>query len=107
MASIRDGIVVGTTPTIQASFTTTAGTPADPTTVSFVVLQPDGTEQSWSTPDPTITNTAVGVYDFIPPFPFTQVGSHWVYYSGVGNGVTVADEVEVPVSGVHVTIPIV
>ena len=99
----RTGITVGTAPELTATFTTTADVPADPTSVTFILAEPDGTETTYSTPSPFIENPEVGTYVWTGP-ALTQVGNHYVYFAGIGNNVTVAQEIDLYVHGVHVTV---
>jgi hypothetical protein len=105
MAISRDGIRVGTAPEVQTTFTTTAGVATDPTSVTFIHCTPSGVETTYTTPNATITNPAVGEYVWTAPAAFDETGEHIVYFAGVGNGVTVADEVEIVVHGTKVTLP--
>lgn len=83
---------LGTAVTITETFSV-LGTPTDPTTVTFVLQAPDGTDSTYVFGvDLEITNPDIGVYVFNPPVPtlpgvyvYTVVGTGTVEATGSGD----------------------
>jgi hypothetical protein len=71
---------------------TEAKVPANPSTVTFILLAPDGTEQTFAWPDdPAVTNPAVGVFVCaisVPPLP---PGEYRYRVEGAGTVVAVRE----------------
>ena len=97
-----DKIMVGTAPSVTAVFTNSSGVATNPTTVRFTVVAPDRTKTVYTAPHASIINPSTGTWIFTLPAGTTLAGSYYVYVEGVGNGVTVADEVEILSYASHV-----
>lgn len=101
----EDRVLVGTAPTVVAEFRDIAGDLADPVSITVIVQAPDGSQDIYTVPTPEITNPSVGVWYFTWPAPVTTAGDYWVYVSGIGNSVTVANQIMVSVFPSEVTLP--
>lgn len=74
--------------TLTCTFTDATGAPANPTTVTCQIEEPDGTETTYTTP--TITNPLTGTLELIV-WP-DQSGNHTHRWKGVtGDQVAVAE----------------
>jgi hypothetical protein len=71
---------VGDTVICTATFTN-AGVAIDPATVTFAVVQPDGTSTTYTYPA-NIARAAPGVY--VALWPVAQVGNHSYQFHGAG-----------------------
>lgn len=80
---MADTYDIGDAITATAIFTNAAGTPTAPTTITFRVKDPTGTEVSTVSPNSAITNPSTGVYVFAVP-TFTLAGSYAIRAVGTG-----------------------
>lgn len=73
---------------LRAAFRNAAGVLADPTTVAFATLAPDGTEASYTWAGGAVTRESLGtfVYQFVPP----QAG-FWQYRADTTGDPTTAE----------------
>ena len=93
----RNGVVtvfeIGDQPLITATFTNAANALTNPTTVTFITVNPVGAEITTVSPNAQITNPSTGVWVYT--FPGTtgiQVAGTWVWrVKGVG-ALIAADE---------------
>jgi hypothetical protein len=69
--------------TLQATFTSIAGTNADPTTVALKVEDPGGTITTYTYADLDITKTAAGVFQYV--LSLTLAGRYWYRWAGTGS----------------------
>lgn len=95
-------VLVGTAPTVTGVFTDIDGVATNPSAITFTVVTPARVATVYTAPHASIANPAVGTYVFTFPAGTTEVGSYWVYVRGTGNGVTVAEEVEIQSHRSHV-----
>jgi hypothetical protein len=83
---------VGDIVRLKAMFTSTGGTPADPTTVRFTVESPAGTVTTYSSTASTLTNSAVGTWSYDLTIP-DSTASYGVWeYRAFGEGTIVSAE---------------
>lgn len=81
--------------TLSVAFTDAAGAAANPTTVTCVVEEPDGTETTYTTP--TITNPSTGTFRlaYVPD----QSGNHTYRWTGTTGSSVAVDEEQFHVLG--------
>lgn len=94
---------VGTSVDFTANVYATSGALADPDTMRVILRAPDGTQQSFTAPDVTISNPSTGVWVFSSPV-LDQIGKWWVAFLGAGGDVNVTDEQSQEVCGLHVSL---
>lgn len=73
---------------LDATFTDEAGNPADPATVTFVLVAPDGTSTSYVLTDPEVSAPSTGRY--VAVFVPGQVGEWSWRIHGTGGGIEAA-----------------
>ena len=71
---------IGDRPTVTGTFTSSAGTLTDPTTVTVRVREPDGTETLYTSPVASIVNSSTGVWAFTFPAALDAAGD-WEHRS--------------------------
>lgn len=81
---------IGQQASMTVSFATAAGLQIAPTTITFDLLAPDGTETTAGIGD--AVNPSLGVYVWTPP-PLDQLGYWYFRATTTGNLVTVAESV--------------
>lgn len=59
--------MIGQNPTATCLFTNASNTPTDPTTVTFITVDPAGTQVNYATPNANILHVGTGIYEFIYP----------------------------------------
>lgn len=83
---------IGDIPVIVGRFTNVAGALATPTTTTFIVVDPAGTQTTTATANAAIVVTATGVLTYTHVATLTVAGMYSWRVKGVGNGVTEAIE---------------
>ena len=73
---------LGDTRRLQVTFKDIAGAVADPTTITFKMLEPDGTATTYVVPNANVTKASTGIY-FVD-WEFTQRGRHKAEFIGTG-----------------------
>ena len=97
----RNSTIVATARFYTAARGSTPSALADPDTVVFTLVDPDGTETAYTYPHASIEREAEGIYIFESP-ALDNVSRWHVHAQGVGNGVTVAGEADVIVRRSHI-----
>lgn len=88
--------VPGNSSTLTGTFTNTAGVAADPTTVSVIVEEPDGTTTTYVYGvDAEVTRTGTGVYTYTQIYD--SAGQWKIVFQGVGNSADAVDEYPVTI----------
>jgi len=73
---------LGDTRRLQVTFKDIAGVVADPTTIDFKMLEPDGVLTTYTVPAAQVTKVGIGIYyvDWL----FTKRGRHKAEFIGTG-----------------------
>jgi hypothetical protein len=101
--SSANGLVVGSRPTVTATFRDEDGVLSNPSSVRVITRDPSGDEITYNTPDGNITNPSVGIWEFTFPAPLTEVGTWWVYFRGL-TGLQAAAQIKMRIKGANVTV---
>lgn len=87
---MSDTFQIGQKPTLIASFTDEDGIAADPTSVTFKVKDPAGTETSYTDADSEVTNPATGSWEC--ELPTLDAAGRWYWRVDGTGAVTAANE---------------
>jgi hypothetical protein len=94
--------MVGARPEVEVTVRDVDGELADPTAITFRVMDPGGNIETYDQDSSEVSNASVGLWSWQPASGLSIPGTWWVYVVSTGGGADVATETSFFIEDIHV-----